>query len=87
MEHYRFNAHVTVLALLGMLAMLILNARMHAVGFWHAAAAIYLCYTIVTWFIGIHADAAEGIQTSFFAEHYASEDYKYMQRALPVTFL
>ena len=68
MKHYRFAAHVLCVAAVFLMTWFILRARMWNPGFWHYAILIVVIYMIVTWFIDIHADAAEGIQTSYCSE-------------------
>lgn len=84
MKHYRFAAHVFCVVAVLLMGYLILRFRVINVGFWHLVVLLVVIYAIVTWFVEIHADAAEGIQTSFLAEHYSSEGYPYMQKCIPV---
>jgi len=60
------------------------HIRVGNISWWYIAAIITVSYAILTWFIEIYGAAAEGISTSFFTEHFASQDYQYMQRAIPV---
>ena len=50
---------------------------------WQLGILVVFLYAIITWFVDIHADAAEGLQTSFLAEHELENDYAYMQKVLP----
>ena len=38
---------------------------------------------IVTWFVDIHADAAEGIQTSYLSEFELERDHSFMHQLDP----
>ena len=68
MKHYRFAAHVLCVAAVFLMTWFILRKRIIAPGFWHYVVLIVLLYMCVTWFIDIHAAAAEGLQTSYLAE-------------------
>lgn len=68
MKHYSFAAHVFCVAAVFLMTWFILRKRVPFHGFWHIAILIFVIYGVLTWFISIHSDAAEGIQTSYLAE-------------------
>jgi len=86
LKHQRFVAHVLLVAISVVIGYLIASVRLQHVSRWGVITLIVVVYMVVTWFIGIFTDSAEGIETSFLAEHYASTDYQYMERAYPVYF-
>jgi hypothetical protein len=57
-KHYRFAAHVFLVALVAILGFLILKYRLLNPGFWNLVIGIAVILATVTWFINIHADAA-----------------------------
>jgi hypothetical protein len=67
MKHYRFAAHVSAIAFSFLWAFWVLNYRTFNYSLWQVGILIMFIYGIVTWFIGIHTDAAEGLQTSYLA--------------------
>jgi hypothetical protein len=69
MKHYSLAAHVACIAFVFLLTWFILKYRMFNFNLWHVAVLIMIIYGTVTWFIGIHVDSAEGLQTSYLAEH------------------
>ena len=83
MKHYRFVAHVAVVTLALIASYFVLRWRVHDFTLWHFGFLVFYIYALVTWFIDIHADSAEGLQTSFLAEHELEDNYNYMQRILP----
>ena len=83
MKHYRFVAHVAVVTLALIASYFVLRWRVNDFSLWEFAFLVFFIYGTVTWFIDIHADAAEGLQTSFLAEHELEDNYNYMQRILP----
>jgi glucan phosphoethanolaminetransferase (alkaline phosphatase superfamily) len=85
-KHYRFAAHVLCVAAVFLMTWFILRKRVWGPDFWHYAVLIVVIYAIVTWFVDIHADAAEGLQTSYLAEHYIEEDFDYMPH-FPVEYV
>lgn len=88
MKHYRFAAHVFLVTLGFILGYLILRVRVVNIGFWHLLILLVVVEAIVTWFINIHADAAEALQTCFLVENFTSKGFDYMQNVIPVcTFL
>lgn len=82
MSMYRFAAHVLAVSLVALLTYFILKYRVDNFGFWHLAIGIALILTCVTYFIKIHSDSAEGIQTSFLVER-NTDDYPFMQYCRP----
>lgn len=58
MKHYRYAAHVFLVTAAFIAAWFILRARVWNYGFWNLALLITLIYITVTFFVGIHADAA-----------------------------
>ena len=56
----------------------ILRYRVWSPNFWHYAVLIVVIYMIITWFVDIHADAAEGLQTASLSEFNLERDHDYM---------
>jgi hypothetical protein len=48
--------------------------------FWNIVLIIFVAYITVTWFIDLHADAAEGLQTSYLSELHLEPNHNLMQR-------
>ena len=68
MKHYRFIAHVFCVSVVFLMSWFILKARLWNYGFWHFALIFVVIEIVLTWFINIHTDSAEGLQTSYLAE-------------------
>lgn len=83
MKHYRFVATVACVTLAMIGSYFVLRFRVWDYSLWHFGFLVFWLYAIITWFVQIHADAAEGLQTSFLAEHELENDYNFMQRILP----
>lgn len=84
MFHYRFAAQCALLSLTLLATWFILKARVREADFWHWVCLNFVIFAIVSWFINILADAAEGLQTSYLAERELENgNYKYMHRLLP----
>ena len=60
------------------------SVRVSSVNFWNLFCIITVAYSIICWFVNLHADVAESLSTNFFVEHYEEHDYERMQKALPV---
>ncbi len=69
LKHYRFVATVACVTLAMIASYFVLRFRVFNYGLWHFGFLVFWVYAIITWFVQIHADAAEGLQTSFLAEH------------------
>ena len=67
MKHYKFAAHIACASFAFLWAFWILNYRTFNYSLWNIAILVLFIYGTVTWFISIHADAAEGLQTSYLA--------------------
>jgi hypothetical protein len=67
MKHYRMAAHIACISFVFIWGFWILNYRTFNYDLWNVAILILAIYGTVTWFIGIHTDAAEGLQTSYLA--------------------
>ena len=78
-KHYRFCAHVFCVSLLFLAGWLITRKNLMHYGFWHYALLIVVAEICVTWFIKIHSDVAEGLQTSYLVEHYLEPEHNFMQ--------
>ena len=65
MAHYRFAAHAFLVPITLLACWFILRARVWNPNFWHCIILTVLIISILTWFINIQPDAAEGIQTSY----------------------
>lgn len=83
MKHYRLAAHIASVCFVFFWAFWILNYRTFNFDLWNVAIVILAIYGTVTWFIGIHADSAEGLQTSYLAELELEGEHQYMQKILP----
>ena len=84
MKHFRFAAHVFCVAAVFLMTWFILRKRVAHSNFWHYVILIVVIYAILTWFINIQADAAEGLQTSYLAERELENgDFRVMQRLIP----
>lgn len=84
MKHYRFVASVFLTALGYLLGHIYANKRVAGFTWWHNVILVVAVYAVVCWFVNIDADAAEGISTSFFAEHTLAKDYQSMVQAQQV---
>ena len=69
---YRSAAHIFALGLAALLSYVILDSRTNEYGnydhFWIAAAVVYVCYSMGTYFVDIHQNGAEGIMISYLTE-------------------
>ena len=83
MKHYRYAAHVLLVTSSFIGAWFILRARVWNFGFWNLTLLIVVIYITVTFFIGLHADAAEGLQTSYLCEHQLEPNHALMQKLHP----
>ena len=84
MRHYKFAAHIFCVAAVFLMTWFILRKRVWYSNFWHYAILIVVIYAILTWFINIQADAAEGLQTAYLAEREINNgEFKYMHKVLP----
>jgi len=81
LKHYRFVASVFLVALGYLLASIFTGKHVTSFTWWHHVILIVTVYAVVCWFVDIDADAAEGVSTSFFAEHSISRDYRNMVQA------
>ena len=64
------------------MAWFILRARVVNYGFWHFFLIILVIEWVISWFINIHSDAAEAIQTSYLTEDRMEKDDGYMLKVL-----
>lgn len=84
MKHFRFAAHVFCVAAVFLMTWFILRKRVWYSNFWHYVILIVVIYAVLTWFVSIQADAAEGLQTAFLSERELENgNFRYMQRLLP----
>jgi hypothetical protein len=67
LKHYRLAAHIACVSFIFFWGFWILNYRTLNYDLWNVAILVMAIVGTVTWFIGIHADAAEGLQTSYLA--------------------
>ncbi len=79
-KHYRFVSHVLLVALALISGWFILRTRLWVYSFWNIVLIIVVAYITVTWFIDLHADAAEGLQTSYLSELHLEPNHNLMQR-------
>ena len=84
MKHYRFAALIASTSFVFFWAFWILNFRTSHYDLWQVAILILSIYGNITWFVGIHTDSAEGLQTSYLAELELEGEHQYMQKILPV---
>lgn len=84
MKHYRLAAHIASISFVFFWAFWILDYRTLNFDLWNVAILVLAIYGTVTWFIGIHTDSAEGLQTSYLAELELEGEHQYMQKILPV---
>lgn len=82
-KHYRFAATIFLVSLCYLLGHIFSNLRVVGFTWWHNVILIVISYAVVTWFVDIDADAAEGISTSFLAENYKAQSFENMQLANP----
>jgi hypothetical protein len=66
-KHYRFAATVFLVSLCYLFGHIFSNLRVVGFTWWHNVILIVISYAVVSWFVAIDADAAEGISTSFLA--------------------
>jgi len=84
MDHYRFAAHAFLIPVALLICWFILRARVWNPNVWHWIVLTVVLIAILSWFINILADAAEGLQTSYLAERELEEgNFNNMQRLLP----
>ena len=57
------------------------NKRVVYFYWWENVVVIVISYAVVCWFVDISASAAEGVSTSFLAEHWVVSSYEGMQYA------
>lgn len=86
MKHHRLASHIASISFIFFWAFWILTLRTANYDMWNLAVLVFVIYGTVTWFIGIHVDAAEGLQTSYLAELELEGEHQYMHRLLPVFF-
>lgn len=58
MKHYRFGAHIESIAFVLVWGFWILNVRTFGYDLWQIVILITVIYGTITWFVGIHTDAA-----------------------------
>ena len=58
MKHFRFAAHIAATSFVFFWAFWILNYRTSHYDLWQVAILILSIYGNITWFVGIHTDAA-----------------------------
>ena len=78
MKHYNFAAHVFCIALAFLVSYFVLKYRTENYGFWQIAIFVTMLLLCITYFIKIHSDAAEGLQTAILAGHEANQVYDYV---------
>ena len=84
MRHYKFAAHIFCVAAVFLMTWFIVRKRVWFANFWHYAILIVVIYAILTWFINIQGDAAEGLQTAFLAERELENgEFKFIPKLLP----
>ncbi len=83
MKHYRLICHLFAVTSAFIAAWFVLRARLWVYGFWHLTLLVVVIYCVVTWFINIHADAAEGLQTSYLSEHILEANHTLLQKLHP----
>jgi hypothetical protein len=68
-KHYRFAATIFLTTLGYLLGQIFANLRVQHLTWWHNVILVVIVYSVITWFVNITADAAEGILTSFLQEN------------------
>jgi hypothetical protein len=66
-KHYRLAATIFLVSLCYIFGHIFSNKRVLGFTWWHNVILIVISYAVVSWFVAIDADAAEGISTSFLA--------------------
>jgi len=85
LKHYRLAASILLTTISYLLGHIFTNLRVTSFTWWHNVILIVISYAVITWFVNIDADAAEGISTSFLVENSRVEgNYENMSHALPV---
>lgn len=82
MKHYRFLAHLFTVTAVLLMSWFIMRARLINYGFWNFFLIILVIESVLSWFINIHADAAEALQTSYLTENVLDKEDGYMYRVL-----
>lgn len=82
-KHYRFLAHVSLTTVSFIAGWMFLRHRLWNVGLWHYVLLVVVCYISLTWFVDLHSNAAEGLQTSYLAEKLLEPSHSAMQRLHP----
>jgi hypothetical protein len=75
LKHYRFAASIFLTTICYLLGHIFANLRVATFTWWQNVILVVISYAVVTWFVNIDADAAEGISTSFLAENYKSQGF------------
>lgn len=76
MRLYRNAAHIFLVAIVTFISYLILSGREASYTNWFIfALIIFSAYCISTYFIDIHANAADGLMVSYLTEHNCEGDY------------
>jgi hypothetical protein len=68
MFFYRLLAHTFCVGLTALLAYWMMKVKIHGINFESLIIILILAYCVVTYFIDIHADAAEALQISYLTE-------------------
>lgn len=84
MSHYRFAAYAFLVPITLLASWFILRARVWNPNVWHWIILTVVIISILSWFINVQADTAEGLQTSYLGERELEDgNYKYMNNLLP----
>lgn len=75
LKHFRLAATVFLVSLSYLFGHIFANLRVSSFTWWHNVILVVIAYSVVTWFVDIGADAAEGISTSFLAENYRAQGF------------
>lgn len=67
MKHYRLAAHIFSVSFVCIWGFWILDYRTFNFDLWKVGILVVFIYSTVTWFVGLHIDGAEGLQTSYLA--------------------
>lgn len=68
MFFYRLCAHIFCVGVTVLIAYFMMKARINGINILSLLIILILAYCIVTYFIDIHADAAESLQISYLTE-------------------
>ena len=66
---YRLCAHIVCVGLVTLISYGLMKAKFDGISVWSLILIVFLSYCVVTYFIDIHADAAEGLQITYLLDN------------------